>query len=380
MRILVLYQHIDSGAMVATEALLSCLKETYPKHVYILYRQQTYRYTGAFSFLRNLCRSINDFRTVIRQTRPDLVYATVYTAIIAQKFSVGENIPSVFHLHGDHRFGGFKQRNFFLDIPRYMYTSILEHCVLFLQKHAVQRSSNTIFVSNFAKEEFVSRYHLESFHPKFHVIYNGVSLDKYTPVSDQDKKDLKKKYRIPSTNVITYIGRIDEKKGIHHLLHAVNNIKQEGVSTLIIYPETKDEHSHQYFKLLQCIAKKSTHPVQFMKNPTKLHEFYQLSDCVVLPSEQEMLPLVMLESLASGVPFLCTSVGGVQEVLRDFPLFLLESVEPSSLAMRIQGILGLDKKNRKAISEQERALAEQYSWERAAKEVQHVFEMTTRYS
>lgn len=366
--------------MVATEALLSCLKETYPEHTYIIYRQQTYRYTGVFSFLRNLCWSINDFRKVIQETRPDLIYATVYTAIIAQEFSVREQIPSVFHLHGDHRFGEFKPRNFFLDIPRYIYTSVLEQCVLFLQKRAIQRSSNTIFVSHFAKEEFVSRYHLESFHPKFHVIYNGVSLDKYTTVSDQGKKELKKKYRIPNTNIITYIGRIDEKKGIHHLLHAVDSIKQEAVNTLIIYPETKDEHSHQYFKLLQDIAKKSTHPVRFIKNPTRLHEFYQLSDCVVLPSEQEMLPLVMLESLASGVPFLCTAVGGVKEVLKEFPLFLLESVEPASLAIRIQSILGLNKKDRKTISDQERALVEQYSWEIAAKKVQHVFEMATRYS
>jgi glycosyltransferase involved in cell wall biosynthesis len=381
MRVLILYQHIDSGAKVATDAFLECLRQNYPENAYHIYQQDSHRFRGRFSFLGNLLWSIIDYRNQINRTpEVDTIYTTVYFAIIAQFFSKKRKIPSIFHLHGDHRFGKLKKTSHPLFFLQAMYASILGKIVLKLQRIAVSRSSKTLFVSDNAKQEFIERYGLKHALHKFSTIYNGVSLHKYSLTQPKHKKILKKKYNITETFVITYLGRIDEKKGIHHLIAATKYIKDRNCTVLIVYPKTKDLHSHLYLSYLKRKAHRASLHIRFIEQPSHVEEMYHISDCVVLPSEQEMLPLVMLESLASGVPFLSTAVGGVPEVLSPFPEFLLRSTQPQYIAEKVRMFFALPSMEKKELRLRERKLAASYTWERSAAQLHKVFEEVTRYS
>ena len=46
-------------------------------------------------------------------------------------------------------------------------------------------------------------------------------------------------------------------------------------------------------------------------------EFYKRIDCLILTSEMEGVPNVILEALASGLPIISTDVGGISEILSD---------------------------------------------------------------
>ena len=68
---------------------------------------------------------------------------------------------------------------------------------------------------------------------------------------------------------------------------------------------------------------------------------YQAADLTIMPSQSlEGFGLVLLESLASGTPVLCTPVGGMPEVLKDFsPECITDSPNEGAIATTLKAIL-----------------------------------------
>lgn len=385
MKGIVFYQDIDSGSKVATEALLKALASDQPGSEFIVYKQNPRFYQGQFSFLRNLIWSISDFRKQLNAAGDlDFVYSAMYTSAAAQLFSKHRSVPLILHLHGDQRFGVYRSKIAikWFD-PGWWYATVIGKCVLLLQICAVWFARQVIFVSKTARDEFLHRYKLQGFINKSTILVNGVDLDHYQPATLAHQQELLKQYRI-SPPTIVYVGRMDEKKGVHHLLRALPFLPTFPLTVLIAYPQPNDTYAQQYLQQLRRLAnqvRSSRHIIQFWQNPTptKLRELYQLATVVVLPSEQEMMPLVMLEALASGAPFLVPAVGGVLEVLAPLQkLSILESTQPSYLARRIKEVCSLPAASRRAWQRQARAIAGGYTWSNQARKLASILENATR--
>lgn len=57
--------------------------------------------------------------------------------------------------------------------------------------------------------------------------------------------------------------------------------------------------------------------VTFTGHITDVSHFYRASDVFVLPSRTEGMPMVILEAMQSGLPVVCTNVGGIPEIITD---------------------------------------------------------------
>ncbi|WP_009632267.1 glycosyltransferase family 4 protein [Synechocystis sp. PCC 7509] len=68
---------------------------------------------------------------------------------------------------------------------------------------------------------------------------------------------------------------------------------------------------------------------------------YQAADLTIMPSQSfEGFGLVLLESLASGTPVLCTPVGGMPEVLMNFsPELITSSADAKAIATKLKALL-----------------------------------------
>ncbi|MEB3181569.1 MAG: glycosyltransferase family 4 protein [Nostocaceae cyanobacterium] len=68
---------------------------------------------------------------------------------------------------------------------------------------------------------------------------------------------------------------------------------------------------------------------------------YQAADLCVIPSQSlEGFGLILLESLASGTPVMCTPIGGMPEILAPFsPDLITSGCEPTAIAERLENIL-----------------------------------------
>ena len=155
---------------------------------------------------------------------------------------------------------------------------------------------------------------------------------------DIDKFKIKKKFN-ERGNLIGYIGRLSEEKGVFNFVKAIPEILKEGdgVKFLVggdgqlrdkIEKYLDEEHFKDKVKLVGWIPH------------NKLPDYLNELKLLVLPSYTEGLPNVMLEAMVCGTPVLVTPVGAIPDVIKDGGTgFIMENNSPESIAENIIRVL-----------------------------------------
>lgn len=100
--------------------------------------------------------------------------------------------------------------------------------------------------------------------------------------------------------------------------------------------------------------------------------FLREIDVMVLSSDSEGLPNVLIEACAMGVPCIATAVGGVPEVLSDNAGILIEPGSVDALAQAMQQMLSPE--TRKMYARRARTVAERFSIEETARQYASLYE------
>jgi glycosyltransferase involved in cell wall biosynthesis len=151
---------------------------------------------------------------------------------------------------------------------------------------------------------------------------------------DFTKFTLKKKFD-ERLNIVGYIGRLSEEKGILNLIYAIPSILKVRMGICFtIYGE--GNLADDIKKIIQADGLETmvrlTKWVPHEDVPRHLNNLKLL----VLPSFTEGLPNILLEAMACGTPVLATSVGAIPDIIKDSENgFLLKSNDPKHIADRI---------------------------------------------
>lgn len=95
----------------------------------------------------------------------------------------------------------------------------------------------------------------------------------------------------------------------------------------------------------------------FLGKQNQVQELLNCGDVLLLPSDIESFGLAALEGMASGVPAVCSRVGGVPELLRDgVEGFLVEPRDVKTMAARTLEILS-DRQKQQEMSQAARQRA-----------------------
>lgn len=146
---------------------------------------------------------------------------------------------------------------------------------------------------------------------KLRVIGNGVDLARFTDVRPVEPASLGVQGRF-----FTFVGRIDKQKGVGQLLASVPqifaNLSERGVDDveLVLVGEGRDR-AKLSARLPQDLARR----VHFVGFRHDVPAILAASDLLVLPSQWEGMPNVVLEAMASGLPVVANDVEGVRDVL-----------------------------------------------------------------
>jgi glycosyltransferase involved in cell wall biosynthesis len=203
-----------------------------------------------------------------------------------------------------------------------------------------------IAVSNSVKKDFIKATGVKE--DKLLTIYNGIDLKRFDITIDFSKK--KRELGIPEKAlVIGIFARLIEDKRHEVFLQAAKilttSIKHD-VRFLIVGEGKLDQNLKLFTSDLGINNK-----VIFTGLREDVPELLKITDISVLSSKREGFPMIILESMACGVPCITTNVGGISEVIKDgITGYLVEKESPKSLSDAILSIIE-DTNKRKTFSE-----------------------------
>lgn len=172
-------------------------------------------------------------------------------------------------------------------------------------------------------------------------------------------------FKEENTKIVLAVGRLTHIKGFDMLLEAwiqVNEVMPEWV--LKIVGEGEDRA-----KLTDFIKKnKLTHSVELVGNTDDVSQYYKEAEIFCLSSRFEGFPMVLLETLAFGIPvvsFDCDT--GPAEVLEDTGSVLVPQDDITKFALSLVELMN-DSERRKSISERSKEKADIYQPEHIIKQ------------
>jgi glycosyltransferase involved in cell wall biosynthesis len=194
------------------------------------------------------------------------------------------------------------------------------------------------------------------------VIPNGVS--ELWLESCGDGPRFCQQYNIPAgSRILLFLSRITPKKGLPLLLGAIDSIRISFSGWLLLIAGADEfGHLHEIRSLVKKLKLQDT--VRFIAPlyDQEKRDAFAAADAFVLPSYSEGAPMVILESLATGLPVLTTQATPWKSLAVQKCGWWVEA-STDGLAQALKSILGLSREELKAMGQRGRELARsQYLW------------------
>ncbi|HOV15598.1 MAG TPA: glycosyltransferase family 4 protein, partial [Spirochaetota bacterium] len=129
-----------------------------------------------------------------------------------------------------------------------------------------------------------------------------------------------------------------EQKGIWEILYAAKTLLEKRSDFKIYLVGKGNQKEINIYKnfISENNLNNNIEFVGLVKNELVKY-YFKIAEFSILPSYSEGLPLVILESLATGVPAIATNVGGIPEIIKDNSLGKL--INPKSTVELSNAIL-----------------------------------------
>lgn len=164
---------------------------------------------------------------------------------------------------------------------------------------------------------------------KIHVLYNGISLSRFSEPLESNR--IREEMKLPSgTTVVGIIARMTDQKNHELLFKSARKVIAylPDVWFLAVGDGPRKLFLEQYCKELGI----ADH-VQFMGYRTDIGDILSVCDISALSSKDEFFPYTLLESMLKGVPVVSTNVGAISEMIEDGKSGLLVPPDnPTALA------------------------------------------------
>ncbi len=209
--------------------------------------------------------------------------------------------PIVWTLHDMNPFQGiYHYKND--EIENEKYSKVIDDCIktIKLQQTNLIHSGTIVTPSKWLLGEVTRSSFFEKL-PKTAIV-NSIDLNVF---KIQDKTSVRKEYGIGQDEfVLLFVADSikNKRKGFHLLIEALKII--QALKITVIAVGKGDLPIFNNIKIISCGN---------ISSPEEMAKLYALADVFVLPSIEDNLPNVMLESFACGTPMIGFPIGGVSE-------------------------------------------------------------------
>ena len=217
-----------------------------------------------------------------------------------------------------------------------------------------------------AASHFVDRF----FPGDYKVIPNGVDLGRFqraVPIA---------RWQDGTPNVL-FVGRLEDRKGLPHLLKAFRLIRKSGLEArlLVVGSGPQERESRRY------VMTRGLQNVEFLGrvSDSEKAQLFKTADVFVSPATgRESFGIVLLEAMAAGAPSVCSDIHGYKGVVqRGRQAILVPPNDAKALAAGITELL-VDPALRARLGASGQERAQQFSWERVTAKVDDYYGFVIR--
>ncbi|MCB0496869.1 MAG: glycosyltransferase family 4 protein [Cyclobacteriaceae bacterium] len=222
-------------------------------------------------------------------------------------------------------------------------------------------STEIVAVSSLVKKVLVEK---EGVLPvKVRVIPHGFGLEDFNSVSKDRVKHLKEKYNIGERSpIIGVISRYIEWKGVQYIVPAFKEVLINYPNAILLIANARQgKNTANVIKLLKEIPAETYREIEFESD---IIAYYKLLDVFIhtpIDDHSEAFGRIYPESLASGVPLVCTISGIAHDIIKhDYNALVVPHQNSHEIANAVNRILSSESL-RQNISNNARETAKEYS-------------------
>lgn len=218
-------------------------------------------------------------------------------------------------------------------------------------------------------EKFYGRKH------SVHVVPHGIDHERFRVFSKGEKvtglKKLQKKYPRITKPYLLYVGQIQPRKNIIHLVEAFEQLDQPDLQLVIAGGH--GWNNTEIYKRIAMSSKAGSIVVTGAVPDDLLPTLYANAETFILPSLQEGFGIPIIEAAACGVPVVTSNRSSMKEIAEGSGV-LVDPEKPAAIAGGIREAL----KDTKKYSEKSISMASKYSWDITAEMTLRILKEVTR--
>jgi len=198
------------------------------------------------------------------------------------------------------------------------------------EMYAAPELKAVICNAEMVKREIIQQFGVPA--DKIRVIYNAIDSQKFYPVSEEQRIELRRQYHIPErATCMIYVGSGFERKGLDAAIKAIAPTDRH----LLVVGKDKDEK--RYRDLSQTLG--CSNRVHFLGMQPNTLPFYQMADGLLLPTLYDPFPNVILEAMACGLPVITTpTCGGAEFITQGLNGFVCDALDINALQQAVMAL------------------------------------------
>lgn len=208
--------------------------------------------------------------------------------------------------------------------------------------------------------EYQQRYGLKAGNSR--VLPNWIDTRRFSAI--ENRQELKKRLDIPEqAKAVLFVHRLSRRKGAHKILPIAERVAKKIPGAIFLIVGSGPEQKNLEFRIHDLGLGQHVRLAGEVPNKD-IPQYFAAADVFFMPSEEEGFPHVLLESMAAGVPYAASDVGGVREIT---PAVMREYLVPSGdiaiFSAKIVELLEKSPLGTKSIIDEEREWVKRYDIE-----------------
>ncbi len=269
---------------------------------------------------------------IFKKARPDVIHTHLYLMPFAIPAAILARVPV--SIHTIHNIAN-KEVGKHL---RKLYAFFYRYCKVI-----------PVSISPLVKKSVMEEYRFSD--EQVPMIYNGIDLNKCIPKEEYEGKNSK-------INIL-HVGRFSEQKNHLGLIESFKIVHDEEPNTVLKLIgcgilESAVTEKVKELNLVDC--------VEFLGMKATVYPYFNKADIFVLPSKWEGMPITLIEAMATGLPIVAASVGGVPDMIENNVTGILVDTQNENIADALITLIK-NRKLRQELGEAARTASSKFSVE-----------------